>query len=180
MTLILSLFIGAGLGALLGYYGKCASGTCPLTANPWRGALYGLILSFLFHSALARNGSGSALATANVKLVDQAQFDSHLAQSNRPVVVDFYATWCGPCKRLAPLLDKLAGPLTNRIDFLKVDVDRSPELAKRYGIEGVPTLIFFRNDKEVDRQVGLMSKDALSAGLNGLASADGNFASRVR
>ncbi len=68
------------------------------------------------------------------------------------------------------MLDELAGPLTNRISFLKVDVDQSPELAQRYGVEGVPTLLFLRNGKEVDRQVGLPSKEALRARLNSLAA----------
>lgn len=179
MSLILSILVGGGLGAVLGYYGKCASGTCPLTANPWRGAFYGMVLGFLFHSALGRNGSGPAAeATANVKLVNQAQFESALAQTNSAVVVDFYATWCGPCKRLSPMLDELAGPFTNRINFLKVDVDQSPELSQRYGVEGVPTLVFLRNGKEVDRQVGLTSKETLKARLDSLAASAGVLANR--
>lgn len=179
MTLILSLLIGAGLGAVLGYYGKCTTGTCPLTANPWRGAIYGMVLGLLFHSALGRNKAGSTTApTVNVKPLTPAQFDSEIAQNNRPVVVDFYATWCGPCKRLSPILDELARPLANRIDFLKVDVDQSPQLAQRYGVEEVPTLVFFRNGKEVGRQVGLMSKDALSERLNALVLPSGGFANR--
>lgn len=59
MSLILSLLVGAGLGALMGHYGKCSSGACPLTANPWRGAIYGMVLGFLFHSAQARSESGT-------------------------------------------------------------------------------------------------------------------------
>ncbi len=179
MTLILSLLVGAGLGAVLGYYGKCATGTCPLTANPWRGAIYGMVLGLLFYSTMGRNRVGSATApTVNVKLVTQAQFDSEIAQNNRPVVVDFYATWCGPCKRLSPILDELACPLTNRINFLKVDVDQSPELAQRYRVEGVPTLLFLRDGKELDRQVGVTSKEALSARLNSLAAPAGVLANR--
>ncbi len=179
MSLVTYLLIGAGLGALLGYYGKCTTGTCPLTANPWRGAAYGMIIGLLFHSVLGRNGAGPAAAsTANVTLVNQAQFASEIAQTNRPVVVDFYATWCGPCKRLSPILDDLAGPLTNQINFLKVDVDQSPELAQRYAVEGVPTLLFLRNGKELDRQVGLTSKEALRARLNSLALPAGALANR--
>ncbi len=171
MSLILSLIVGAGLGAVLGYYGKCASGTCPLTANPWRGAAYGMFLGLLFYSAVGRNGSGSAPeSTAHVKLVNQSQFESEVAQPGRPVVVDFYATWCGPCKRLSPMLDELAGPLSNQINFLKVDIDQSAALAQRYGVQGVPTLIFLRNGTEVGRQVGLSSKDELRARLSSLIS----------
>jgi thioredoxin 1 len=177
LSLILSILVGAGLGAVVGYYGKCASGTCPLTANPWRGAIYGMILGFLFHSALARNGSGSvAGSTANVRLVNEAQFESEIAQTSRPVVVDFFATWCAPCKKLSPILDELAGPLTNQVSFLKVDVDRSAPLAERYGVQGVPTLVFLRNGKEVGRQVGLTSKDELRARLSSLVSSGGDLA----
>ncbi len=179
MSLIVSLLVGAGIGAVLGYYGKCATGTCPLTANPWRGAIYGMVLGLLFHSALGRNGTGAAAGpTANVKLVSRAQFESELAETNRAVVVDFYATWCGPCQRLSPILDELAGPLTNRINFLKVDVDESPELSQCYGVEGVPTLVFLRNGKEVDRLVGLTSREALKVRLNSLAASAGVLASR--
>ncbi|HVV71618.1 MAG TPA: thioredoxin [Verrucomicrobiae bacterium] len=171
MALILSILVGAGLGGLMGYYGKCASGTCPLTATPGRGAIYGMVLGLLFYSALGRHGAGSAeQSTANVKLVNAAEFDSAIAQANGPVVVDFFATWCGPCKRLGPLLDELAGPLTNHIKFLKVDVDKSGPIAGRYRVEGVPTLVFLRDGKEVDRQVGLSSKEELQARLSALAN----------
>ncbi len=177
MYLILSLLVGAGLGATLGYYGKCATGTCPLTANPWRGAIYGMLLGLLVFSALGREGAGTATtSTANVKPVNQAQFESEIAQTQHPVVVDFYATWCGPCKRLSPMLDELAGPLTNEITFLKVDVDQSPELAQRFKVEGVPTLIFLRDGKELERQVGLTSKDTLKARLNSLGASAGVLA----
>jgi thioredoxin 1 len=171
MALILSILVGAGLGGLMGYYGKCASGTCPLTATPGRGAIYGMVLGILFYSALGRNGAGSAeQSTANVKLVNEAEFDSAIAQTSGPVVVDFFATWCGPCKRLGPMLDELAGPLTNQIKFLKVDVDRSGPIAERYRVQGVPTLVFLRDGKEIDRQVGLNSKDDLHARLASLIS----------
>lgn len=171
MSLMLSLLIGGGLGAALGYFGKCSSGACPLTANPWRGALYGAVLGLLFHTAVARNGPGSAAeSTANVQLVTQAPFEAELAQAKGPVVVDFFATWCGPCKRLSPMLDELAGTRTNQIKFLKVDVDQSAPLAERFGVQGVPTLVFFQNGKEVDRLVGLPAKDVLAQRLDSLVA----------
>jgi thioredoxin 1 len=181
MSLILSMVVGAGLGAVLGYYGKCASGTCPLTANPWRGAVYGMILGLLFHSALARDNAGSAAeSTANVRLVSEVQYEAEIAQTSRPVVVDFFATWCQPCKKLSPILDELAGPLTNQISFLKVDVDQSPGLAQRYGIQGVPTLLFLLDGKVVGREVGLTSKDELRARLSSLLSSGGSLAEAKR
>ncbi len=169
MGLVLSLLIGSGLGAALGYFGKCSSGTCPLTATPWRGMAYGAVLGLVFYYALGQNG-GRAVAesSANVKLVSQAQFDAELAQAKTPVVVDFFATWCGPCKKLSPMLDELAGPLTNKVKFLKVDVDQSAQLAERFKIQGVPTLVFFRDSKPVETLVGLPAKSSLEAKLQSL------------
>lgn len=172
MSLFLSLLIGGGVGAALGYFGKCASGTCPLTANPSRGAVYGVLLGLLFHSASACNDAGPGVeSTINVRLVDETQFDAALAQSAQPVVVDFYATWCGPCKRLSPLLDELAGPLTNKLVFLKVDIDQSSRVAQRFNIEAVPTVLFFKNGKPVDKVVGVPSKAKLQERLQALAAA---------
>jgi thioredoxin 1 len=173
MSLILSVLIGSGLGAALGYFGKCSSGNCPLTANWWRGALYGALLGFLFHSVAGRNGSGSAESTQNVKLIEEQEFGTEVTQAAGPVVVDFFATWCGPCKRLSPILDNLAGPLTNRVKFLKVDVDRSANLAKHFEVDGVPTLIFFKDGKVVDKLVGLPTSEALKGKLEFLASSTG-------
>lgn len=173
MSLILSVLIGGGLGAALGYFGKCSSGHCPLTANWWRGALYGAVLGLLFHSVASRNSAGSADSTQNVKLIQEQEFGKEVTQASGPVVVDFFATWCGPCKRLSPMLDNLAGPLTNRVKFLKVDVDQSANLAKQFEVEGVPTLIFFKDGKAVDKMVGLPTTDALKRKLESLASAGG-------
>jgi thioredoxin 1 len=173
MSLIFSVLIGGGLGAALGYFGKCSSGNCPLTANWWRGALYGAVLGFLFHSVSGRNGSDSAEPTRNVKLIREQQFGTEVAQATGPVVVDFFATWCGPCKRLSPMLDILAGPLTNRVKFLKVDVDQSANLAKQFEVEGVPTLIFFKDGKVLDKMVGLPTAEALKRKLESLASSGG-------
>jgi thioredoxin 1 len=173
MSLIFSVLIGGGLGAALGYFGKCSSGNCPLTANWWRGALYGAVLGFLFHSVAGRNGSSSAESTQNVKLIQEQQFTTEVARATGPVVVDFFATWCGPCKRLSPMLDNLAGPLTNRVKFLKVDVDQSANLAKQFEVDGVPTLIFFKDGKVVDKLVGLPTTEALKGKLESLASSAG-------
>lgn len=170
MSLIFSILIGAGLGAVIGYFGKCSSGTCPLTATWWRGALYGAVLGFLFYSVSGRNGSSPAEPTQHVKLIQEPEFASEVAQAEMPVVVDFYATWCGPCKRLSPMLDNLAGPLTNSVKFFKVDVDKSAGLARQFDVQGVPTLLFFDKGKVVDKMVGLPSKETLQTKLNGLAA----------
>lgn len=171
MGWILSVLIGGALGAAMGYYGKCSSGTCPLTATPWRGAIYGAVMGLLVQGAMGRSGPAeTAASSAHVTLVSPGQFDAELANAPGPVVVDFFATWCGPCKRLSPMLDAVAGAWTNQVKFLKVDVDQSGPVAERFGVQGVPTLVFFRNGKEVDRLVGLPAKAALEQRLSALAA----------
>ena len=107
-------------------------------------------------------------STANVKLITEGQFDAEVAQSPLPVVVDFYATWCGPCKLLAPELDELAGPLASKIKFVKINVDEAPALSQRFAIQAIPTLLFFKNGKVVDQIVGLPPVDDLKAHLDAL------------
>ncbi len=78
-----------------------------------------------------------------------------------PVVVDFSASWCGPCKEMHPVYDKVADMYKGRVRFLYIDIDKAPQLAKQYGIEAVPTLLFVNTKGEINRQVGAMSEDAM-------------------
>jgi thioredoxin 1 len=173
LALIISMLVGGGLGATLGYFGKCSTGACPLTANPWRGAFVGMLLGLVIHFASGHSGSAAVNeSTANISRIQENQFESEVVQSTLPVVVDFYAPWCGPCKRLSPMLDELAMSLTNELKFVKINVDEAPALAQRLEIEGVPTLLFFKKGKLVDRLVGLTSKDSLKQRLESLAKAD--------
>lgn len=177
LSLGLSVLIGGGLGAVLGYFGKCSSGACPLTANPWRGALIGAFLGLLFYLSAGQKGGSGAESTQNVKQITENEFETEVTKSAVPVVVDFYATWCGPCKVLSPRLNELAGQLDGKVRFVKVDVDKSRQLAGRFQIEGVPTLLMFRNGAVVDKVVGLMPKDQLKARLESLAGGSGHLAS---
>ncbi|HUZ07363.1 MAG TPA: thioredoxin [Candidatus Paceibacterota bacterium] len=161
--LLTYLLIGGSLGALLGYFGKCSSGGCPLTANWRRGAIYGAVVAA---AAFFVTGGGASSAemnqsTANVKHITQTDFDAEVTQAKLPVVVDCYATWCGPCRRLAPVMDKLADQFAGKIKFVKVNVDESPKLAQRFNIEGIPMLLFFKNGRLVNSSVGLLPKEDL-------------------
>lgn len=150
MTLLLSVGVGAALGAALGWLGQCSSGACPLTANWWRGALFGGLLGLVFYGTSARDlAGGRELRRENgpVRPVSEAEFEAEVLRVAGPVVVDFYATWCGPCKRLAPVLSELATEYVGRVKFVKVDVDRARGLAQRYQITAVPTLLFVRDGK---------------------------------
>ena len=172
LPLIIPAAIGALLGAGLGYFGQCSSGTCPLTSTWWRGALYGAVLGAMFGFVSARNpavsSSGAAESTNLVHLGD-ADFDAKVLRSDTPVLVDFYAPWCGPCKILGPTVAKLADDYSGRVMVAKVNVDNAPALSQRYQIQGIPTLIFFNGGKPVDTIVGLPSEKDLRAKIQGLS-----------
>lgn len=91
---------------------------------------------------------------ANVRELNDATLEDTLRAAERPVLVDFSATWCGPCKALAPTIDSVAKDYDGRLDVYKVDVDEAGESAVRFGVSSVPTCIFFSSGKEVDRFVG--------------------------
>ena len=89
--------------------------------------------------------------------LSETTFEAEVLKAAGPVLVDFYAPWCGPCKMLAPFLEQLAGDFAGRIKFAKLNVDTALELAGHYDITGVPTLILFRDGKAVEQMVGLPS-----------------------
>jgi thioredoxin 1 len=99
-----------------------------------------------------------------VNLNDKS-FKSTIDTSEKPVLVDFSATWCGPCRMLEPIVKELATDLEGKLVVGKVDVDESPAVAQQFGIMGVPTLILFKGGREVSRMVGLRSKQALMQGI---------------
>ncbi|MBU3680896.1 MAG: thioredoxin [Flavobacterium sp.] len=84
-----------------------------------------------------------------------------LIQGQKPVLVDFYATWCGPCTQLAPILKQVKDQLGDRISIIKIDVDKNQELAAFYQVRGVPTMLLFQNGKQLWRQSGVVSKAVL-------------------
>ncbi len=97
-------------------------------------------------------------------------FEKEVLQSELPVLVDFFATWCGPCKMLGPVLDQVAKSHEGRAKVLKVDIDEDPELAERFGITAVPTLILFHRGQPVQKVMGMQSPRQLSALLDAVAS----------
>lgn len=103
------------------------------------------------------------MANANVvKLTDQ-NFSDEALHAGTPVLVDFYAEWCGPCKMMAPYVDELATELAGTLKVGKLDVDYNNETAAKYGITGVPTLILFKDGKVLNQNIGALSKGALKS-----------------
>ena len=92
-------------------------------------------------------------------------FDATLASTDQPVLVDFWAEWCGPCKMMSPILDQLATEQAGRATIAKVDIDAFPDLQARYGIRAIPTLIVFKNGQPVNTITGVKSKGFLEAAL---------------
>lgn len=95
-------------------------------------------------------------------------FVQEVEQSSTPVVVDFYAEWCGPCKIIAPVLESLATELSGKVKIVKVDIDEQQDLAARFGIQNIPNLLFFKNGEVVDQVVGFGGRDALTAKVKSL------------
>lgn len=100
--------------------------------------------------------------------INAANFDRDVLQSQEPVLVDFWADWCGPCKMLAPALDEIAAEQAGRVKVAKVNIDANPELAERFGIQSIPTLLYFSGGRVQDQTVGAISKRAIVAKLEKL------------
>jgi thioredoxin 1 len=98
--------------------------------------------------------------------LDSSNFDSTIAGGSAPVVVDFWAPWCGPCKAIAPILEELATELGDAVKICKVNVDNNSEIASKFEIRAIPTILIFKNGNLADTVVGLTSKDDLKAKLS--------------
>jgi len=92
-------------------------------------------------------------------------FDTDVLKSKKPVLVDFFAEWCGPCKMMGPVIEELAKEHEEEWTIGKCNIDDSPEAAAQYGVQSIPTIIIFKNGEEVDRMVGFQSKDVLKKKL---------------
>lgn len=93
-------------------------------------------------------------------LITDSSFDELLG-SGLPLVVDFWAEWCGPCKMIAPVVEELSGEYSGKVNIGKIDVDENNEVSSRFGIRNIPTILFFKNGQLVDKQVGATQKSAL-------------------
>lgn len=100
----------------------------------------------------------------SIKLNNE-NFDSVVLKSDKPVLVDFWATWCGPCKMIAPIIEELSEELEGKVVVAKLDVDQAPDIAGRYGVMSIPTMLVFEGGKVVKHTVGFQPKERLKAWL---------------
>ena len=103
---------------------------------------------------------------ATVK-IDKNNFQADVLQAAEPVVVDFWAEWCGPCKMIAPALDEIASEMGGKVKIAKVNIDENPELAAQFGVRSIPTLMIFNGGEVADMKVGAAPKTALSSWISG-------------
>ena len=103
--------------------------------------------------------------------VTDASFDADVLQATQPVVVDFWAEWCGPCKMIGPSLEELSDEFAGKVKIVKINVDENPGAAAKFGIRSIPTLMMFKGGKAVDMKVGAAPKTVLSGWIKGAAVA---------
>lgn len=96
-----------------------------------------------------------------VNHISSVNFDTEVLKSDKLTVVDFFANWCGPCRKLAPILDEVENELGVKVKFVKIDTDENIDMAKKYQVSGLPTLLVFKNGEVVERLVGLMPKSSI-------------------
>lgn len=188
IKLLLGVLIGGAIGAVLGYFGKCSSGTCPLTANPFRGALYGAIVGGLLASVLSgwpEEGTApsvdkqavsdevvgspeNAEDSGIIHIDSKSDFEAKVLQASGIFLVDLFSNRCPPCRMLAPTIFSLAEKYNGKVTVCKVNIDRAPAIARDYGVMAIPTVLIIKDGKEVKRLVGLRSESEYANHLDGL------------
>ena len=98
--------------------------------------------------------------------IDDITFDTEVLKSDKPVLIDFWAPWCGPCRAISPLVEELSSEFGNKIKFVKCNVDNNPITPGKYGIRSIPTLMFFKDGNVVDQVIGIVAKSKLEGIIN--------------
>ena len=98
--------------------------------------------------------------------ISDDNFDSEVLKSDKPVLIDFWAEWCGPCKVLGPVIDEVAEDYSDRVKFVKLNIDNNPSNTQKFGIRGIPTLLLFKNGEKIYTSVGVLSKSELASFLD--------------
>lgn len=98
--------------------------------------------------------------------VNESNFQEEVIEAGKPVLVDFWAPWCGYCQKLTPVIDELAGEISDKAKVVKVNVDENRALAQKYGVMSLPTMLLFKNGEQVEKMMGFMPKSAIAAKIN--------------
>lgn len=167
-TLFWGVLIGGAIGAILGYFGKCSSGTCPLTANPYRGAIFGAVMGAFILSVISPKLARRAESSHIVHIDSNVDFKTHVLDKRGIFLVDLFSNRCPPCWALAPIISSLADKYAGKVTVCKVNVDRVPEVAQRYGVSSIPTVLIINNGKKIKRLVGLQPETEYAAVLDKL------------
>ena len=102
---------------------------------------------------------------SNVIELNDSNFNDEVVKSDKPVLVDFWAEWCGPCKQIGPILEEISNEKEDKLKILKLNIDENPQTPQKYGVRGIPTLILFKKGKLIDTKVGSLPKSSLEAWL---------------
>lgn len=179
VALLVGVMIGGGIGVLLGWVRCYPSAMGHLSSGRYIGGLRGALLGVLLAGAVGctpgqatQNPTERSLtavkaqeSNAIINLGDEEAFEEAVLNSSTPVVVDFWAPWCGPCRAQSPILDRLANERGDDIRIVKVNVDELSGLARRYHIQAIPTLMIFQDGKKMTHLVGLQSLEDLNQAL---------------
>jgi thioredoxin 1 len=111
---------------------------------------------------------GRDIMAEGIMEIEDNSFDTEVLQSDKPVLVDFWAPWCGPCKAIGPVVEELSEAFGSKVKFTKCNVDNSPVTPGKYGIKAIPTLIFFKDGNVVEQITGMVAKSKLEEAINGM------------
>jgi thioredoxin 1 len=164
---VIGAIVGGLVGGVVGHFGKCASGTCPLTGSPVGGALFGAVIGILLVSAFG-GGQGKFTPSEHViELEGEEEFGKVLSE-NELVLVDFTSDRCPPCRRLKPTIHEIATEYAGKVAVVAVNVDRLVGLAQEHGVRGIPNVQIFKAGKLEKNIVGWKPKKTYAGVLDGL------------
>ena len=172
---IIILLIGAGIGAAMGYFGKCHDGKCPLTANPLRGTLWGICLAMIIAYPMIINAFRKPIPESKdiIHVKSSDEFNALTSKKDTICLIDFYADWCAPCRSLAPTINRLADEFKGKVNVIKINVDNFPNLAREYNANTIPLVIIIQYGKEIERIPGAQNFNTYSDILNKLKNNEG-------